>query len=316
MSFQITHRSFGPFAEIRVEHLATGAFFTVVPGHGAVVRQLVLAARGRAVSLLHTPATPPALAADDTYASALLFPFPSRIPGGRYTFDGTAYQLPPNERARGNAIHGFVAARPFEVLAQTTGPDAAALTLRHRYAGDYPGYPFPFDLQVTYRLTDAGVFSVQYAAQNTGTRACPVAFGWHPYFCLDGAPVDDLTLGLAVASEVRLNDQLLPVGEGPPPTENPLPLRGRHLDAAFVVGAAGGGVSTTLRSEARDLTLRVWQETGPQQFTHLVVFTHPARDRIAIEPLTAGVDAFNNGRGLRVLPPNETAGGEIRVSLT
>ena len=38
----------------------------------------------------------------------LLVPWPNRIEDGRYDFDGRAFQVPLNEPARRNAIHGLV----------------------------------------------------------------------------------------------------------------------------------------------------------------------------------------------------------------
>ena len=40
-------------------------------------------------------------------AGQLLAPWPNRIRDGRYTFEGTAYQLPLTEPGKHNAIHGL-----------------------------------------------------------------------------------------------------------------------------------------------------------------------------------------------------------------
>src|SRR5437868_62099 len=41
----------------------------------------------------------------------ILFPFPNRIRAGRYTWNGTEYQLPLNDATGTMAIHGFVCRR-------------------------------------------------------------------------------------------------------------------------------------------------------------------------------------------------------------
>src|SRR6266498_814440 len=41
----------------------------------------------------------------------ILFPFPNRVKGGAYTFEGKSYQLDINETARGNHIHGLVSGK-------------------------------------------------------------------------------------------------------------------------------------------------------------------------------------------------------------
>ena len=48
----------------------------------------------------------------------LLFPFPGRIAGARYSFGGREYQLEPGDNF-GNAIHGFVHKRPWRVVEQS-----------------------------------------------------------------------------------------------------------------------------------------------------------------------------------------------------
>src|SRR5688572_28617576 len=48
----------------------------------------------------------------------ILFPFPGRIPGTTFTWEGKQYQLEPGD-ALGNAIHGFVLRRPWRVIEQS-----------------------------------------------------------------------------------------------------------------------------------------------------------------------------------------------------
>ena len=37
----------------------------------------------------------------------ILIPFPNRIEGGEYTFEGKTYSLPIDEHDRNTAIHGY-----------------------------------------------------------------------------------------------------------------------------------------------------------------------------------------------------------------
>src|SRR6266436_4622520 len=43
----------------------------------------------------------------------ILFPFPNRIRDGRFTWAGHTYQLPLNDPAQKNAIHGFACRVPW-----------------------------------------------------------------------------------------------------------------------------------------------------------------------------------------------------------
>ncbi|WP_128544457.1 aldose 1-epimerase [Larkinella soli] len=316
MAFQLLHRPFGLLTEYVILNEKTGAYVGILPAHGAIVRQLALPHGDNLVQVIRAPESQQALIADETYAGAHLYPFPSRIRHGIYTFEGEAFTLPMNESRQNNAIHGFVARQAFELFNQEMTETAGLLTLRYLHDGSYEGYPFPFEFRVTYTLSEAGSLSVTYESQNTGTRPAPVAYGWHPYFTLQ-EPVDALTISLPVSKQILLDENVLPYGEEMFPSRGEISLRERNLDSAYVVqGSPEGGATTVLRSPRLGLQLNVWQETGPGKFNYLVVYTPPGRSSIAIEPLTANVNAFNNGQGLIVLQPNEVARGTIRVSLS
>ena len=319
MPFEIYHQPFGVLAEYFIQNTATGEYVSLIPAHGAIVRRLVLRKGDKLNSLIKAPESQQALTASETYASEFLFPFPSRLRHGIYTFEGEAHTLPLNEAKRDNAIHGFVAGQPFELIGQRITDTQATLILQYRHDGSYQGYPFPFDFRVSYSLT-AGAQSgltVHYEALNTGTKAAPVGFGWHPYFTLNGEPVDDMTIQIPAHRKVVLDEAMLPSGEELSGLTGEVSLHERNLDAAFIVDeTANAGVTTVLHSTRQDLQLNVWQETGPGKFNYIVVFIPPGRDSIGIEALTCNVDAFNNGQGLTVLQPGTTTGGTIRVVLS
>jgi len=309
MTFSLLTRSFGAFTELVVQNTRSGESFSVLPAHGAVVHSLLLRRGEQLISLLDTPASSEALLADETYASALLFPYPSRLPEGRYTFEGHAYTMAANENGETNAIHGFVAGQPFELFDQRLNEQNGELTLRYRYEGANEGYPFPFDLRITYGLAADGVFTVRYAVQNTGSRGCPVAFGWHPYFRFGEEAIDVLTIDLPARQRVRLNEEMMPAGTEAFDQQGALRLDGQELDAVFIVDESA---ETVLRSERQQLSLHLRQDAA---FPYLVVYTPLHRRSIAIEPWTANVNALNNGEGLVVLEPGETTGGTAQLWL-
>src|SRR5919199_1563539 len=101
----------------------------------------------------------------------ILFPFPNRVRGGRYTFQGRSYKLDVNETARGNHIHGLVARLPWQVEGTGAGDDEGAW---HRAVIDlsqFPEamrqYPFPCLVRVISRLTD-GALIQETTVTNTG----------------------------------------------------------------------------------------------------------------------------------------------------
>jgi len=334
MSFSIETQPFGilpnsestePLVEYVVKNEETGEGFSVIPAHGGILRQLVLGPKSTLMQVLRAPDSPQALLADETYASALLYPFPSRVRHGIYKFEGNDYALPLNEPSRDNAIHGLVHPQPFRVVTQEITSQYALLTVQYDMtdADTVSGYPFPFSLQVTYALTappaespnQSCTLTLAFSALNTGTTRCPVAFGWHPYFTLNNESTDDLTIEMPAEEVIQLDENLLPTGRTPFTNWNAaspktMLLHERTLDNAFSVPDQPGGVITVLHSPKQQVSLNVWQS---QAFPYLVVYTPGRRDSIAIEPLTANVNAFNTGEGLRVLNPGEDFQGQIRV---
>lgn len=327
MSFSIETQPFGilpnaessePLVEYVVKSIETGEGFSVIPAHGGILRQLVLGPKSTLMPVLRAPDSPQTLLADETYASALLYPFPSRVRHGIYQFDGQDYALPMNEPARDNAIHGLVHPQPFRVVRQEADADQAVLALQYDADDSISGYPFPFSLRVTYMLTAppadhpnlSCTLAVAFSAQNTGTTRCPAAFGWHPYFTLNGEATDDLTIDMPVSEVIELDDNLLPTGRTPFTNEKRMSLHERNLDNAFAVTHQPEGVTTVLHSPRQQVSLHIWQS---QAFPYLVVYTPGRRDNIAIEPLTANVNAFNTGEGLHILEPGGEFQGQIKV---
>lgn len=348
MPFQITTQSFGPLptgstplTEYLLEHTETGEFISVIPEFGAVLRRLVLRKGHHLFALIQAPESPQALMADESYASAFLYPFASRIRHGVYRFEGTDYAVKMNEVHRDNAIHGFVHGRPFTVVNEEVTPTHAQLVLRYSYQGDTFGYPFPFVLTITYQLTQANqlahgsnpagdrmcALKITYTAQNTGTTRAPAAFGWHPYFTFTEDAertaefVDGMTLSLPGRTAIVLDDHMIPVSRYPFQPAEVIDLHKRQLDTPFQITPTSlptdheSFAETILTSGETGARLIVGQQTGEGKMNYLVCYIPPRRDSIAIEPQTANVNSFNNGEGLTILGPGDTLSGTIWVRL-
>lgn len=314
MAFEIFKQQYGDLTEYVVQETATGNRFVVVPELGGIVRQLSLRKGVTLFSLLKTPPTPQALVEDTQSASELLFPFASRIPEGKYKFLGKHYQLVRNENGGQNAIHGLVRKKHFHLEEQVIHADHAAIQLSQTI--DQPeGYPFDVHFTIRYTLYAGGRFEVRYDAKNNGSAPCPVMFGWHPYFQLGNEQADAWKISIPSEKLVTFNENLIPIGTEAFHIEKPALLYRKTFDNCFIVSSPGQRAVTELISENQDVTLRIDQETGEGKFNYLVVYTPPARDCVAIEPLTANVDAFNTGEGLNILAPGHSIDGTIVLSL-
>jgi aldose 1-epimerase len=315
MSFEIFQQHFGELTEYVIQDPATGNRAVVIPELGGIVRQLSLRKSVTLFSILKTPPTPHALIEDSKSASELLFPFASRIPEGKYVFQGKTYQLAKNETGGLNAIHGLVRKQAFRLEEQVTHSDYAAITLSHTLE-NADGYPFHVTISVRYTLHANGTFELKYEALKKGADACPVMFGWHPYYQIGDEKADAWKISIPSDEIVQFDANQIPIGKELFQTEKPTLLYRKDFDNCFVISGNGTNVTTQLISENKNVTINIEQETGEGKFNHLVIYTPPARDCVAIEPLTANVDAFNSGDGLNIIPPFGTIDGKISVRLS
>lgn len=314
MPFEIFKQQFGELTEFVIQEASTGNRCVIIPELGGIVRQLSLRKGITLFSLLKTPPTPDSLLADTKSASELLFPFASRIPDGKYKFLGKEYQLAKNESGNLNAIHGLVRKQPFTVTSQIIEADHASIHLSYAL-NDREGYPFTVAFSVIYTLHADGRFVLSYEAVNNGAEPAPAMFGWHPYFVLGNEEADAWKINIPSGEIVDFNNNQIPVGKKPFLVERPTKLYQKAFDNCFIVDPGATSAITELISENQDVTLRIEQETGEGKFNYLVVYTPPARDCVAIEPLTANVNAFNSGEGLNVLAQGKSVSGAVTLSL-
>ena len=242
---------------------------------------------------------------------AVLLPWPNRIAGGRYSFDGVDYQLPLTEPAKLNASHGLVRFVRWTASQQ----DGSSVTLAHDLVPQ-TGYPFELRLQVSYQVLAADGLRVRATVTNTGRSAAPFGAGFHPYLDLAGHELDTVELLVPAATVFDTDERQIPVGRHPV-EDTPFDLRtGRplgslRLDHGF---ADLSGSAAVLRTEQRAVELS-WDAA----FGYLQVFTPPfitpGRNAVAIEPMSCPANAFNSGEGLVRLEPGQqwTGGWGIRL---
>lgn len=241
----------------------------------------------------------------------VLIPFPNRIDQGSYVFNGVTEQLPINEPARMNAIHGLTRWMNWNAAEQRSDSVTMALILH-----GHEGYPFVLSLQETYTLTDSGLV-VQTAVQNIGTSAAPYGHGHHPYLTVGTTFINPDLLQLPARKYFTTNSRLIPILPAVPVAGTPFDFRTMHaigtvqMDTGFTdlifdpdgfarvrLVAPGGHPSVTVFMDSNHQFLQV--------FTGDALPASVARHSIAIEPYTCAANAFNNGLGLRVLQPGES----------
>ena len=246
------------------------------------------------------------------HPSALLAPWVNRVRNGNYSFQGRNYQLPITEPTLGNAIHGFLARKPFEIIEKKVIDNQAKLVLQHSYTGDYPGFPFPFDFQLTYELHTNGHFFIRFGIKNTGEHQMPFAIGWHPYFTFPDADLSDLEISFSPQSKFLSDSQMIPLREEMVEYTEPVDLAKESLDNVFRLREAEFH-TTTLTNKRTHASLYIKQHVA--DFPFLVVYAPENEACIAIEPMTANTDAFNTLDGLKSLGPEDRFSSEVEIWL-
>jgi aldose 1-epimerase len=252
----------------------------------------------------------------------VLIPFPGRIAEGRYSFDGQALQLDRNDKEGPNAIHGFVRALPWK----THRADSNCVSFDVRLdAASYGhrGYPFSLFIRVTYTLDRQGLVCA-FAVQNVGRQAAPVGVGFHPYFTVGTALVDEAEAKIPAAGFLEFNERLLPTGAIVAAAGTDWDFRdfrrigSRRFNHCYVQleRDAEGMATASLRHAGSGRVIDIVMD---RSFSAVVVYTGDAiadvpRRAFAIEPMTCATDAFNHPEwGLKQLVPEDTFSGRYTV---
>lgn len=290
---------------MEIKNTKTGDSLVIEEKTGASLIELHLSG----ISLIDLPgSTAHSLESNPYYPSALLTPWVNRVRNGNYSFKGKNYQLPINEPALGNAIHGLLARAPFTLVQQSE----TSATLEHVYKGEEKNYPFPFTFRYTYTLLEEGGLEITFFAQNTGHTALPFACGWHPYFSFPDTTVADLSIKFHPISRFLSDSQMIPLKEENLNGQTEFIFSQEKVDHVFRLNPLEKHISEFIdHKHQRSLFL----EQSSVQFPFLVVFQPDGYTSVAIEPMTANTDAFNTGDGLIELAASEAFSGQIRLSI-
>ncbi|MFI1396381.1 gluconokinase, GntK/IdnK-type [Streptomyces sp. NPDC020681] len=249
----------------------------------------------------------------------LLVPWPNRVGGGRYRFDGRDLQLPLTGPAKHNAIHGLLRWTPWRLLA--CGDDAVRVgtTLFPQ-----PGYPFLLEVRTEYRLGPEGL-EVVVSATNTGTTRAPYGVGQHPYLTVGTGLVDTALLTVPARYRLLTDDEGRPAGQEPVDGtaydfRTARPIGDLQLDTAFTGldrDYAGRAVVRLAHpSGLRGTDLWLGEGTRYVQVYTGDTLAEPERRRrgVAVEAMSCPADAFRSGTDLAVLEPG--AGHVLRWGLS
>ncbi|SEJ58433.1 aldose 1-epimerase family protein [Demequina mangrovi] len=234
----------------------------------------------------------------------VLAPWPNRLRDGKYEFGGRELQVPLSEPDRGTALHGLVCWAAWTVEERSE----SSVTLAYELVAS-PGYPFQLALATTYALGEDGL-TITTVARNVGASALPYGLGFHPWFAPGGTPLDECTLQLDAASNVTVDERLLPTGavpvDGDFDLRVALPLEGVAFDDAWVdVIPDAEGRSWSRLGWADGSTVEIWADSEAKAWQICTgdEVAGVRRAGVAIEPMTCIADAFRTGENLITLEP-------------
>ena len=103
------------------------------------------------------------------YHAPILFPIVGKVFNGKYTVEGTNYELPQ---------HGLARVRDFEMIEETKN----SISFELKYSEDtLKVYPFKFSLIIKYTLNDINL-SIDYIVKNLDNKEMYFSIGAHPAF--------------------------------------------------------------------------------------------------------------------------------------
>jgi aldose 1-epimerase len=245
-------------------------------------------------------------------------PWSGRVAAGAWVHpDGRKFQLPINEPARNNALHGLVFDKEFVVARSTESSVELSIEIPQS-----EGYPFHLKLAIAYEL-DGGELICSFAVKNLSHEKAPFGLGFHPYFSTKWLG-DEVSITNSAKTVYELDQNLIDTGtQKTAGSTKDLSIgklaTGASLDDDFTDLDFDAGVSRTTLSNSAGSGIEIWQE---DVFRHNVIYTTDTYEAeggtttaVAIEPCISAVNALNTHGDLVWLSQNQTRSGSWGVRL-
>lgn len=239
-----------------------------------------------------------------SFASAILFPFANRIQQGTYSFQHTNYTLELNENNK-NALHGLIYNQNFKFVSQEVTGDSASITLSYLETHNSIGFPYSFEVFLTYKLTNSSL-NLKVAIKNTSSKTFPFTLGWHPYFY--SSDLYRSFLRFKSSKKIVFDKDMIPETlKTVLPEQKKFQIKDRKYDDCYLID------STNVIFETPKYTVKLSSST---ENNYIQLYTPDASNFIAIEPMTGPSNSFNNNLGLKTLNAGENYHGYWNIQLT
>jgi aldose 1-epimerase len=235
------------------------------------------------------------------FRSAKLSPFVCRMKNGEYEFHEKTFKI-EKYYMKEHALHALLYDAVFEIKESRTEQESAAIVLRHHYDGSDNGYPWEFDLEIEYKLSEGNMLSIKSTVNHSNEFAIPYADGWHTYFSLDTS-IDECYLQFDSNTMIEFDEGLIPTGNmlNDERFSSKAYMKDIFLDNCFVLDRSRSQPQAVLSSEKLKVTIM-----PESSYPYFQIYTPDDRKSIALECISGAPDCFNNKLGLRMIEPNET----------
>lgn len=239
-----------------------------------------------------------------TMGIPLLYPWANRLAGFEYRAAGHTVQVPhdPDRVAldgNGLPIHGVIGGRMR--WEPTNDGDGRSLEARISWSRSQPQlfevFPFRHEARFRARLHD-GRLRIEVTVEACGEDPVPVAFGFHPYLSMPGAPRRRWLIELPAMRKLALDARQIPTGADRTLPSESFELAAREYDDGFDELSQPARFAAT----AGDRRIELDFEEG---YPCAQVYSPRDAQFICFEPMTAPANALCSHRGLRTLAPGE-----------
>jgi aldose 1-epimerase len=305
--FEATLKNDTDFNKVVLKDSTTNTIVEILPACGAMLHAFTVINNGSALNVIDGYDNEADFKTNLTgkgFKGSKLSPFVCRLKNGRYNFGQKEYTTNKFFLDK-HAIHGLIYDAAFTVINKWAGEKSAGVTLSYQYSATDNGYPFKYTCTVTYELKSGDVLTITTAITNNDEGIIPMQDGWHPYFTFGGS-INDLQFEFQSKEIVEFDSGLVPTGKLIPYEEfgSLKKIGDTQLDNCFTVNFAECQPMCVLRDAAKKIQIEIHPD---KTYPYLQIYTPPHRNSIAIENLSGAPDAFNNGMGVNVLTPGETA---------
>jgi aldose 1-epimerase len=171
------------------------------------------------------------------YGIPVLFP-PNRFEDGKFPWEGKVYELPVNEQAMGNHLHGYMHTLPWKVVHFSSDTYESKVVLSQKVSEGHlykKYFPFEFTITLGYTLSDAGL-QQQVMVKNEGKERMPNLLAFHTAINAPFVPessASDYLVQITIGERQELSERNLPTGRIQPLTADEQLMKSEGVNPYF-----------------------------------------------------------------------------------